>query len=41
MLEAVAGDVDISGIRQLLDEHVRLSQHLIADEQTLKKLGIK
>jgi hypothetical protein len=41
MLQSVAGDVDVSGITQLLNEHVRLTKHLVADEQTLKEYGIE
>jgi len=35
MLESVAGDVDVRGIRDLLDEHARLAK-LLSDEQSLK-----
>jgi len=41
ILESIAADVDISGITQLLNEHVRLTKLLISDAQTLKKHGIK
>ena len=41
LLESVASDVDVSGIRQLLDEHMRLARHLAEDEAELKKHGIK
>ena len=41
LLESVAADVDVSGIRQLLDEHMRLARHLAKDEEALKKHGIQ
>lgn len=37
MLAEVAGDVDITGIQQLLDRHARLGRLLAADEQVLRK----
>jgi hypothetical protein len=40
-LASVAGEVDLSGITQLLNEHVRLRQRLTADRQTLKEHGIE
>ncbi len=41
VLAPVAGEVDLSGITQLLNDHVRLTRLLVADQQTLKKHGIE
>jgi hypothetical protein len=37
MLESVAGDIDISGITELLKEHARLGRNVTADRQALKQ----
>ena len=37
MLESVAGDIDISGITELLKEHARRDRNLTADKQGLKQ----
>jgi hypothetical protein len=39
VLESVAGDVDISGTTQLLNEHARLARNLISGEPKHKKHG--
>jgi len=39
LLERVAGDVDVSGITQLLHEHARLTQQLALAELALKEYG--
>ena len=41
ILESLAGEIDVSGITELLNEHVRLTKHLIADQQALKDRGLK
>lgn len=41
IVASLAGEVDLSGLMQLLNEHVRLAKHLLADEQTLRRHGIE
>lgn len=39
-LEAVHPEVDLSALIKLIEEHVHLTEHLIRDQETLKKFGI-
>lgn len=41
VLESVAGEIDVDGIMQLLNEHVQLTKLLIADQQMLRQHGIQ
>jgi hypothetical protein len=41
LLQSVAGEIDLSGITELLNQHARLAQRLVADEQVLKDRGIQ
>ena len=41
MLDSVANDIDVSGIVRLLNEHVRLTNALLAGQEALKAYGVK
>jgi hypothetical protein len=40
-LELVRGEVDVSGLLKLIEEHRRLTQQLVEDQQTLKQFGVE
>lgn len=41
MLDSVAPEIDVSGIVQLLNEHVRLARALLAGQEALKAYGVQ